>query len=73
MPDLSCVQRAPRAGDDVVARDAARLVWGPVYSDKLYNSIYRSPYLDEKTYVENTEIKTQPPLQSNLLKLPDNR
>jgi hypothetical protein len=53
--------------------DAARLVWGPAYSDKLYNSMYRSPYLEEKTYVEGEEIKTRPALQSNLLEIANNR
>ena len=41
--------------------DAAKLVWGSAYNEKLNDSIPRSPYLDEKSYVEG-EIKTQPTL-----------
>jgi len=45
----------------ITYQDAAKLVWGEKYSDKLYSSIPRSPYLDEKTYVK-PGLETDPPL-----------
>lgn len=48
----------------ITYHDAARLIWGKRFNDKLYNSIPRSPYLAEESYAE-VEIETNPPLNAD--------
>lgn len=48
--------------------DAAKLVWGSKFSESLYNSISRSPYLAENSYVSGP-IETWPPLNASRLLL----